>query len=949
MKNISGLLIKLEKDALGNRQNGTDYLIGYFDRLSIQPVDRWLSFSPKFTAPHSEAKNDSFRPVSFYPIKLLFPNKTTIKYLQERGWDYESWQDEEFDIFKNSPCITVALVNLTDTFKGKSPRDTVEAQLLRFIEAIEDGTFYLHGKEVSFSFSEFKKAHCCILPSIGYSDYCILLAEETWTLAPALMEYLHQAKNEEGPVLSTDYIMPVYHASNHYGEPNAISSNENSMRMSVRINLRPGVSMDNLKCRLNGVADVYHITGSGDCLIKSRNEKSFNEILQLLMPMHSSGTDMLENIVMDTETLLEWPVNLADSCEANGIARSTVTSCCIDQFREILRDYEGLLTTENRHMRQLNALHEHITSLENICGESHNISLQYIVAQWLPAVSNSLSRCISQIKNARSKNETAKVIELWSKTEDALERFNSQAGSFMADLSRSDNFFMESERYNHTSVSSATALIIAYNHWQNEFAEAVMKNAGVGNSKYRFLVRSGGCDSTNTSKLFGFLEPELKDGYLEEKLPFIIQMSEMSLFDCGGTVFRMTHECMHFCGNRHRRERVRYIFQFTARFFSKQISQALFNKDAFGGKLSQSLRIVYGVNDTLLLDQINQLAEQHSMKLAERISQVIASELVVGFMHDNSKGDEISLMSVKIRDWMTQKLYSMFSCYDDKCYFNQLASAMYQCQIEEAKDFYDDCNVILKSIETTSDLCICALESRRLYQYLRKDSEKKRDYNLESWIVLVLSQFMIDFSPGMAGSTANNIQLQKLRGCNVSRVVNDVIIDCFSEAFADLEACMRLDASIADYLLGFVFENWNLDTALPLTGPYICRIPPVLKLCYSEYLKDNMLADNAKEELRKAVYCLKEHGMPENRISVEALSARINALLHEYDNYKWEAEPLEKYLSHCKAEYLSSTDDKKEMERFSSAFRGIRLLAKDSDGDTITKIVTSLSQIKEVN
>lgn len=46
-----------------------------------------------------------------------------------------------------------------------------------------------------------------------------------------------------------------------------------------------------------------------------------------------------------------------------------------------------------------------------------------------------------------------------------------EAGSLLADLSRSDRFFMESERYNHASVSSATALLIAYDRWQDQFLD----------------------------------------------------------------------------------------------------------------------------------------------------------------------------------------------------------------------------------------------------------------------------------------------------------------------------------------------------------------------------------------------------------------------------------------------------------------------------------------------
>lgn len=39
-------------------------------------------------------------------------------------------------------------------------------------------------------------ANFCIMPSLGYSDYCILLAERDWHFAPVLIEFLHRAGYE---------------------------------------------------------------------------------------------------------------------------------------------------------------------------------------------------------------------------------------------------------------------------------------------------------------------------------------------------------------------------------------------------------------------------------------------------------------------------------------------------------------------------------------------------------------------------------------------------------------------------------------------------------------------------------------------------------------------------------------------------------------------------------
>ena len=119
-----------------------------------------------------------------------------------------------------------------------------------------------------------------------------------------------------------------------------------------------------------------------------------------------------------------------------------------------------------------------------------------------------MNQALSQEKDEdKQKNLAGQMDEQRKRLEEALEIFVTQVGSFLADLSRSDCFSMESERYNHASVSSATALLLAYNQWQNEFVKAVSKEEENNSSQYAFLVRSGGCDRTHTNNIFSDLEP----------------------------------------------------------------------------------------------------------------------------------------------------------------------------------------------------------------------------------------------------------------------------------------------------------------------------------------------------------------------------------------------------------------------------------------------------------
>lgn len=961
-----GLLVNLEKDTLGSHHKRNDFVIGYFDRITILPIKHWLGFSPRNTV----AAEQFHQSVSSYPIKLIFPETGIADELGKRGWDYESWRRLPESLFEENPCITAVLVNLTDAFKGNTPRDVCGEQLRRFIEVIENGKFHLRGTKLPFRASEFSDAHCCILPSLGYSDYCILFAEKSWSLAFALMEYLRQASCDGSPVLSTDYIVPVYHVRPGDGGARRaalIGRDGNSdMQMSMRVNLLPGVSLRMLERKLrepaDGAVDIYHVSGSGDCLVNSKPGTDFSSVLQMLVSSHSTEGNSLGSLVMDTETLLQRLIGHKDDDEDDDededdddsppppriLHSSELLKDEIESLRCAQESYRDLLRAKNRHMRQFSALQQRLVLIENICGECHNRSLQEIMKQWLPAFTYCFERCVACLQNEEELPANIRK-KMWARTEAVIEEFNGQVGSFLADLSRSDCFFMESERYNHPSVGSATALLIAYNQWQNSFAQAVMDSAGIGRSTYTFLIRCGGCDSTTTQNLFLFLEPEIdENGYVYEKLPFIIRMSELSLFDCGGTVFRMTHECMHFCGDRKRRERVEYLIRFVARLYGRLLSQVIFNKNAYYMTLAQSLKEQFQIDDEDLREKLERCWETCRSRLAEVIVKEITDQLTDALEKEQTGWTETNYMSSELRLWMVYKLFDLFSdriSSGMKRSYTPFVATLYLAQLETLKEYYQGCDNILRGHnDTTKHLFFCALERRRIETSLADFDTGKADKFVVDWISSVLSRLL----SGNGNGSRRDDELRDVSAYSVVKTMRDLVFDCFSETYADLEACMRLEATIADYLLGFVFEEWDLDKVFPVKPPFICRIPPILRLYYPDYLDGCSLSAEARDILRDAAEHMKAHGTPKSRIDADALADRIDELLKEYQQeYHWEAKALEGYLTLCKESYTDA--DRKEMRRYREAFHKIRLLATENDSDSVTRIFTALSRVKEVS
>lgn len=980
-----GLIVKLEKNILWSERCGNDPILGYFDHMEFQPIDSWLKFSPRTTAVELDETDGKDRieehPLSMYPIKLLFPEQVVMDALNEiAGLDYTAWRGTIPELLKDNPCITVLLVNLTDEFKGEFPRDPCGKQLRQFAETIGSGQFLcpdnVEGQLIDYNRAWAQEAHFCIMPSLGYSDYCILLAERDWHFAPVLIEFLHRAgymvpdTGSVIPILSTDYVIPAYHATRNETESEAWQC---GVQLSMRIHLRPGVNMLALKQAMGEGIDIYQLSGSSDCALEARDETGFNRLLNLVESERSKGDREVrefQNLVVSTETSLRRLIpSTIPPCQTQmvPVTPSSRVQGQIAELREVLQSYWSLLRDEKHHMRQFNSMWTRVTSIENICREPHNRSLQEIMGPWLDSFTDCLRRCVEQaMADARpiSRNED-RLYRLLKYVDEILETFIAEAGSLLADLSRSDCFFMESERYNHASVSSATALLIAYNRWQNQFVEDVLREDLDNHCQYAFLVRSGGCDTTTTNNIFYSLEPEIvlaKDGrreVLKESMPLITQMSEMSLFDCGGTVLRMTHECMHYCGERQRRERVQYIIGFAARYFGDYLAHILFDEVAYPQRIIENLRRSFMVSSKDLSDAILKAWTQGVEGLCRKIANQLEEELNCYYEADCKDWHEQNYLSDDLCQWMLEKLALLFYPYrwseqKNSYPYSALVKFLRNEQRKTVLEFYDNCDAEIR--KEASEITCLALDRSQIEAYIAAEelAEKNAEGRSKDWeetdcnsltrvILCVLNQLLTDPDYKVEMPVTGN----SFQGKGVLHALGPVIFDCFSECFADVEACRRLDVKIEDYLIGFAFEEWNVPNAIPLDAPFLFRIPAVLRVCFGDMLDGGAsLSREAEDRLRAAMDSLVRHGMPELRRNEEELIVRTNQLLEQYQPLVWMAQPLEAYMRECDQFYQASPHS--SMLKYQNAFRQIRLLGGEENGN-VAQLFTSLVTIGEVS
>ena len=77
--------------------------------------------------------------------------------------------------------------------------------------------------------------------------------------------------------------------------------------------------------------------------------------------------------------------------------------------------------------------------------------------------------------------------------------------------------------------------------------------------------------------LFAYLDPADK----EDQSLIIIKITEMSLYDVKGTMFRLLHECMHVCGERKRKIRLEALLECyaiaSADMFCKYMETSVYN------------------------------------------------------------------------------------------------------------------------------------------------------------------------------------------------------------------------------------------------------------------------------------------------------------------------------------------------------------------------------------
>lgn len=913
-----GLLLSLEPKPDYTETTSTEGLnklgvaIGYFDYVRFSPVQEWFDFCPDHLDLGHESKN--------YFLKLCFPTKDVREKLEAKGFSYDCWMKNHSDLFQEKPCVSVVLVNLTDTFKYSST-DRKKDPFTELLEELADALTKACEAcdEATPPEAMLRQASCCILPSLGYSDYGILFAEETWNIALQVMSELHQAPDTDNrPILSADYSIPVYFQNDVPASPSRFRSD---VHLASRLTLKPGYTVLDVVNYLSSRhirIHAYEINDMADCLLVSdAGTAGSNDLLRELVDIRKAppASPSLAKMVTSSKSRLHRKTpnsNLEPTTPARNLPKDLSPKFICD-LSTALKAFRKMLKDNGRNLRRANALLETASTLEAICKQPHSQSLRTALEPVLEA----FTACIKDF-TAAAKNATSAQ---WQGLEDTLDIFRSRIGGYVTDLTRSDCFAMESEQYNHPAVSSATFLLLGLNRIINELVREVQEPFDHSESKHGFLLTSGGCDQTITHKMFDFLVADVYDenGQPKESLPFVMQVAEVGLFDCSSTMLRLVHEVMHHCGDRKRSLRVELM----RKFFCIQLGQYLANAslDVLKEKSLKDMLHAIGENH-----ELEEACEQDFPEVRNRLAQPLAKYLDARLeamwnidICDPKKNPAALKMSCKYIKWLSMAAKQVLDHIVDALNPSkpekenpQLAQEILDIFFEARRNLWEAWASKWNSRLDTA-YSPCDLKAAKTQSWLdRLASGDTGIFNELSFSRRELGELLLGYQTELPRTVSNTFAI-------------------FSESFSDAAAKSILGSNWVDYLLCFLLESNNVDQTLPDSVENCFRIPLVLRKVYG--FQGYLAEKKNRKHLNAALAALAQNGFRRSRRAEKALTERVDSFLAFYDSAEYApyCGILERYLMECEECLESGFNPKRYHDKFAQ-LRGLRV-KKDSDDD----------------
>lgn len=889
----------------------SDYnVLGYYDQLVIKHITEWREWSP--TQTEGLSIKDNF--IDKYTIKGYFPKKTIQEKLQkELDFDFQVWKKND----DNYPFVVAAVVNLSEKFLKKCQDTDIYQTLCHKLREQA-------GKNMSGS--EWGNLHCSVLQAIGFSDFVILLKTDNLSKAMDFCESIRLIKDDSEICISNIY---TFEAFKKEGLENLDGKNSQPFDLSVRVTLRPGITasgflhyfeeqlrsyLESKKVSKN--TDIfkgkYRIIGDADCLISLHISLADflplyfknGSVPMLLNPNH----ELFKIYICDLKTELQQVENgTGDQTKYSQTQPSPKVEEYRELFVEIIDKIEKCIRDYNVPERIIYGLQNVMKQFLELIQSEHCFDVEKLVGE----VFKNLLRCIepdiSYLKSKKEEevSESGDAYERIGNMIEALNIFREYVGDYLSDIQRSDSLFWEGRSLRHPSIGSATKLLFFYNGFLNRVKDALCTE----NENYSFLVTSGGTDQTEAIDLFDYQDINEKNVSL-----LILKIPEASLYDVSGSLFKILHELLHFCGNRLRMERAEDVMSIIKLYIAGGIARILgtaqesIYKEEVINFLdryisSEKMKKIVGT----WKQQLDAQTENLKKKIENDIEQVVSAKCRLEEM------DEILFYG--------KNLYSSFlNFYENKIFNlkfkdNTLLYRVYNDFMEFRKNVADSMKKIL-------------LENEILFSnvdlYLA-DWNSDKENSIDDICVI---QDLFKICLGAKDVYLSNPEMKVAKEDKVIlETFMSVMESVFKECFADCMAAGILHMEMEDFVMAFIAEERNEKNAFPDSYAGILRMQIDFSFLYGI---ENCLSCENEKRLIEAVKRKKDMGF-EYIEDAEKIIKQLNKVL-DTEEQNTEIKEIKtyicQYLAKCQQNWKKNKvfDDIKEMPEIYST-----TLMKNSD------------------
>lgn len=909
MSKFQGILFTLKKRKQYPNKPDKDFYdfttFGYYDGLSVSYIDQWYRFRPSGIASICGYVSQGAPFTDIYVIKGFFPDNECI---DEGLFDYSIWQKigkkdfqgcickEAIALLETYPYICLSSVHLSQTFVEKcNGLEKMTDEVKKYIEETAEHENW-----------NLPELHCAVFPIIGFSDYVIGFVSKDFEIPTYCISKLREWKMDDKAVISGCYTICGVYKDFQVTKDNFNANSE--ARLIAEFSLREGTLakefhtvirkklIDKLtelqieqkwREKVETELEDYYITfGNVDTLVVPNiNIESY---LALFMAQEfQPGELFYKNYIMGTKTSIciaektrqEYDGKLYGSDDGNKIEPNIYG--INEEWKKFSEDFERELRNRNYTVRMSRAIEQIIQNYYNIANTLHGFDIRYCLDDFISATLGYIRICWE--------DEMAD----WDKIKSAIRVFRDKVGDFIADLLRSDKPFIEGNTLLHPAIGTATKILFAYTAILNKVAMRM----GDNNQQIVFLVISGGADATTAIDLFSFLDAD-KIGNSDKKedkikKPVLIVVPEKGLYDVKGTLFRLMHECMHYCGERLRVERYELYIDIMAEMMSQDIVKLFFGKEFIEEYLSSQKMYLPQEQYDHIYKIVCMRTEKWQDGIKKETKKCICEYADFVDYRKNNSDDSHYYENVLFHACLAEDSYAGILSMDNMANIwyrekDSLSGKIEKIISNSEENLYEKINAILR--EEDANVYAANIRARRLTcQKQRGEDRRIREY------LNIYGAILVDnYNVGM---------WKKLKWWYNYDAISKMGFWSMRESRADFLAIRLLGMRVEEYLLAFIYEEEDINRAMPMTLDNVLRVGSVLKVGFA------ISSDNVEQRVRKSVLAyakrMKEGAGYEyedkpNRMEeyLNEYVDRINLLLEKYGEERWRgiAEDIEKYL-----------------------------------------------------